>query len=43
MGGMGGGILFSRRPYERPSIHEVLVFQCLEKAMTKFHKIWQTH
>ena len=27
----------------RPSVRDALVLQCREKAMTKFHKIWQTH
>ena len=42
----GGGVgvyYFQVRPLVRPSIHNVLVFQYLEKEMAEFHKIWQTH
>ena len=39
----GGVILFSHCPFINLSIHNILVLQYLEKAMTEFHKIWETH
>ena len=38
----GGGILFSCLSI-RLSVHKVLVFHYLEKAMTAFHTIWQSY
>ena len=41
----GGGVYCFHvvLPYVRLSVCDILVFQYLEKAMTEFHKIWQTH
>ena len=37
------GVLFSCCPSVSPVRDFLVVFQYLEKAMTEFHKIWQTH
>ena len=44
VGGGGYTVFMSvRLLFHPPSVHDVLVFQYLKKAMTDFHKICQTH